>query len=130
MWDMQNHNRQNPQRNKAVGLASYLRIEPTHGCIEVGHLCFSPLLQRTTAATGGGWQQRILAWEEHLLSLLDRLVDRADLLARRIANGEERILPEEPLPTLALCSGRNGPFAVGLIVTAALYAVAGRFLGG
>lgn len=35
----------------AVGVASYLRIEPANGSIEVGHLQFSPLLQRTPAAT-------------------------------------------------------------------------------
>jgi RimJ/RimL family protein N-acetyltransferase len=35
----------------ATGLSSYLRIDPAHGVIEVGHLAFSPLLQRTTAAT-------------------------------------------------------------------------------
>ncbi len=36
---------------KAVGLASYLRITPAAGVIEVGHIHFSPLLQRTTLAT-------------------------------------------------------------------------------
>lgn len=36
---------------KAVGLASYLRISPEAGSIEVGHLNFSPLLQRRPAAT-------------------------------------------------------------------------------
>jgi RimJ/RimL family protein N-acetyltransferase len=36
---------------EAVGLASYLRIDPANGSIEVGHLRFSPLLQRTPAAT-------------------------------------------------------------------------------
>lgn len=35
----------------AVGLASYLRIEPAVGVIEIGHLAFSPRLQRTPAAT-------------------------------------------------------------------------------
>ncbi|MBV8678918.1 MAG: GNAT family N-acetyltransferase, partial [Aquitalea sp.] len=35
----------------AVGLASYLRIDPANGVIEVGHLNFSPLLQQTAAAT-------------------------------------------------------------------------------
>ena len=35
----------------ATGLGSYLRIEPAHGVIEVGHLAFSPLLQRTPSAT-------------------------------------------------------------------------------
>jgi RimJ/RimL family protein N-acetyltransferase len=34
-----------------VGVASYLRIDPQNGSIEVGHLNFSPLLQRTPAAT-------------------------------------------------------------------------------
>lgn len=37
--------------DRAVGLASYLRIDPPHGVIEVGHIAFSPLLQRTPAAT-------------------------------------------------------------------------------
>lgn len=36
---------------KAVGLASYLRITPAAGSIEIGHLSFSPLLQRRRAAT-------------------------------------------------------------------------------
>jgi RimJ/RimL family protein N-acetyltransferase len=36
---------------KAVGVASYLRIAPADGTIEVGHLNFSPLLQRTPAAS-------------------------------------------------------------------------------
>ena len=36
---------------KAVGVASYLRIDPRHGSIEVGHLNFSPLLQQRPAAT-------------------------------------------------------------------------------
>jgi RimJ/RimL family protein N-acetyltransferase len=36
---------------KAVGVASYLRIDASVGTIEVGHLAYSPLLQRTPAAT-------------------------------------------------------------------------------
>lgn len=36
---------------RALGVASYLRITPTHGVIEVGHICLSPALQRTVAAT-------------------------------------------------------------------------------
>ncbi len=35
----------------AVGVASYLRIAPSAGTIEVGHIHFSPLLQHTRAAT-------------------------------------------------------------------------------
>ena len=37
--------------NQAVGVASYLRIEPASGVIEVGHIHFSPLLQGQTMAT-------------------------------------------------------------------------------
>jgi RimJ/RimL family protein N-acetyltransferase len=37
--------------DQAVGVASYLRIDPANGCIEVGHLAYSPLLQRKPAAT-------------------------------------------------------------------------------
>ena len=36
---------------KAVGVASYMRIDPANGVIEVGGLNFSPLLQRKPAAT-------------------------------------------------------------------------------
>lgn len=36
---------------KALGVASYLRLDPANGVIEVGHIAYSPLLQRTPAAT-------------------------------------------------------------------------------
>jgi RimJ/RimL family protein N-acetyltransferase len=36
---------------KAVGYASYLRIEPAHRSIEVGNILFTPALQRTRGAT-------------------------------------------------------------------------------
>ncbi|MBM3460015.1 MAG: GNAT family N-acetyltransferase [Armatimonadetes bacterium] len=36
---------------QAVGVASYLRIAPAAGSIEVGHIHYSPRLQRTRAAT-------------------------------------------------------------------------------
>lgn len=36
---------------QAVGVASYLRINPGSGSIEVGHINFSPLLQRRPGAT-------------------------------------------------------------------------------
>jgi RimJ/RimL family protein N-acetyltransferase len=37
--------------DKAVGVASYLRIDPKFGVIETGHIHYSPRLQRTRAAT-------------------------------------------------------------------------------
>src|SRR4051812_28116516 len=36
---------------RAVGYASYMRIEPTHRCIEVGGILFAPPLQRSAGAT-------------------------------------------------------------------------------
>ena len=36
---------------RAVGVASYLRIEPAVGVIEVGHINYAPALQRTRGAT-------------------------------------------------------------------------------
>ncbi len=35
----------------AAGYASYMRIEPAHGVVEVGNILLTPQLQRTTAAT-------------------------------------------------------------------------------
>ncbi len=39
------------ETGQAVGVVSYLRIQPAAGCIEVGHIHYSPRLQRTVAAT-------------------------------------------------------------------------------
>ncbi|HEY9248126.1 MAG TPA: GNAT family protein, partial [Rariglobus sp.] len=36
---------------RAAGVAAYLRVDPANGAIEIGHLAYSPALQRTTAAT-------------------------------------------------------------------------------
>jgi RimJ/RimL family protein N-acetyltransferase len=36
---------------RALGVASFLRIAPEAGCIEVGHINYAPALQRTPAAT-------------------------------------------------------------------------------
>lgn len=36
---------------KAAGVASFLRISPAMGSIEVGHINYAPVLQRTAAAT-------------------------------------------------------------------------------
>ncbi|MFK5978190.1 MAG: GNAT family protein [Rhizobiaceae bacterium] len=39
------------QTDKAIGVASYLRIDATNGVIEVGNINYSPELQQTRAAT-------------------------------------------------------------------------------
>jgi RimJ/RimL family protein N-acetyltransferase len=40
-----------PPPGHAAGFASYMRIEPAHGVVEVGNILLAPSLQRTTAAT-------------------------------------------------------------------------------
>jgi RimJ/RimL family protein N-acetyltransferase len=39
------------QSGQASGMASYLNIVPDMGCIEIGHIWFAPLLQKSRAAT-------------------------------------------------------------------------------
>ncbi|MGH8661591.1 MAG: GNAT family N-acetyltransferase [Burkholderiales bacterium] len=39
------------QSRQAAGVASYMRIDPRNGVIEVGNINYSPLLQRSRAAT-------------------------------------------------------------------------------
>jgi RimJ/RimL family protein N-acetyltransferase len=40
-----------PASGEPLGVGSYLRIAPEHGVIEIGHLLFTPRLQRTRQAT-------------------------------------------------------------------------------
>lgn len=49
--DPQFHAIVDSRTGRAVGVASYLRIDADHGVIEVGHINYSPALQRTAAAT-------------------------------------------------------------------------------
>ena len=67
---------------QAVGVASYLRLDPHNGVIEVGHLAYSPLLQRTPAATEAMYlmMARIFAlgyrryeWKCHALNAPSRM---------------------------------------------------------
>ena len=41
----------NAATRRPVGYGSLLRIEPEHGCIEIGHILYTPDLQRTPGAT-------------------------------------------------------------------------------
>jgi RimJ/RimL family protein N-acetyltransferase len=47
-----------------IGIAGYLRINPEQGSIEVGHLHFSKLLQKTPAATEAMYLMMQYAFEE------------------------------------------------------------------
>jgi RimJ/RimL family protein N-acetyltransferase len=49
---------------RAVGLASYMRIDRGNGVIEIGHLNFSPLLRRTAAATEAMYLMMRRAFDE------------------------------------------------------------------
>ncbi len=66
---------------KAMGVASFLRIDPANGVIEVGHINFSPALQRSPAATEAmalmmGWAfgagYRRYEWKCNALNLPSR----------------------------------------------------------
>jgi RimJ/RimL family protein N-acetyltransferase len=50
--------------DRALGVASYLRIDPAMGTIEVGHIHYSSLLQRTRAATEAMYLMAWRAFEE------------------------------------------------------------------
>jgi RimJ/RimL family protein N-acetyltransferase len=49
---------------RPLGVASYLRIDPAMGVIEVGHLAFSPALQRTALATEAMYLMARRAFDE------------------------------------------------------------------
>jgi RimJ/RimL family protein N-acetyltransferase len=50
--------------DKAIGVASYLRISPDIGSIEVGHINYAPALQRTVAATEAMYMMMARAFDE------------------------------------------------------------------
>ncbi len=90
---------------RATGLASYLRITPAAGSIEIGHLYFSPLLQRQRAATEAlfllmdqafalGWRR--LEWKCNALNAASREA------ARRLGFSFEGVFRQA-----AVVKGRN-----------------------
>jgi len=52
------------QTGRAVGVAAYLRIDPANGAIEVGHINYSPRLQRTRMATEAMYLMMRRAFDE------------------------------------------------------------------
>jgi RimJ/RimL family protein N-acetyltransferase len=52
------------QTGKAVGVASFMRIDPPNGVIEVGHINYSPRLQRKPAATEAMYLMMRRAFDE------------------------------------------------------------------
>jgi RimJ/RimL family protein N-acetyltransferase len=49
---------------RAVGVATFMRIDPAMGVIEVGNIAYSPLLQRTPAATEAMYLMMRRAFDE------------------------------------------------------------------
>jgi RimJ/RimL family protein N-acetyltransferase len=52
------------ETGRALGVAALMRIDPAHGVIEVGHINFSPALQRTRLATEAIFLMMARAFDE------------------------------------------------------------------
>ena len=51
-------------QGRAVGVATFMRVDPAMGVIEVGNIAYSPLLQRTAAATEAMYLMMRRAFDE------------------------------------------------------------------
>lgn len=69
----------------ARGMGAYLRIEPDHGVIEIGHLLFGAGLARTTAATEGIFLLARRAFDELGYRRLEWKCNAANAPSRRAA---------------------------------------------
>jgi RimJ/RimL family protein N-acetyltransferase len=70
---------------RALGMASYLRIEPAHGVIEIGHIWFAPELQRTRQATEAIFLLARTAFDDLGYRRLEWKCDSLNLPSRRAA---------------------------------------------
>ena len=70
---------------RPVGVASYLRIEPGMGSIEVGHISYSPALQRHAAATEAMYLMMRRAFDELGYRRYEWKCDSLNLASRRAA---------------------------------------------
>jgi RimJ/RimL family protein N-acetyltransferase len=73
------------QSGRAMGVASYLRIQPAAGAIEVGHIAFSPALQRSRAATEAMYLMMHGAFEELGYRRYEWKCDALNAASRRAA---------------------------------------------
>jgi RimJ/RimL family protein N-acetyltransferase len=72
-------------RGAPVGQAAYLRIEPAHGVIEIGHLAFGAALQRTPGATEAIYLLARHAFEDLGYRRLEWKCDALNARSRRAA---------------------------------------------
>lgn len=70
---------------RAGGVVAYLRVEPAHGCIEIGHIWFGAALQRTPRATEAVFLLARHAFEDLGHRRLEWKCDAANARSRRAA---------------------------------------------
>jgi RimJ/RimL family protein N-acetyltransferase len=70
---------------RPAGVASYLRINPEHGVIEIGHIWLGTALQRTTAATEGIYLLAANAFDRLGYRRLEWKCDALNARSRRAA---------------------------------------------
>ncbi|HEY2599044.1 MAG TPA: GNAT family protein [Candidatus Dormibacteraeota bacterium] len=71
---------------RALGMASYLRIKPEHGVIEIGHIWFAPELQRTRKATEAIFLLAKTAFDDLGYRRLEWKCDSQNVPSRRAAD--------------------------------------------
>ena len=71
--------------HRVLGQASFLRITPEHRCIEVGHILYTPALQRTPAGTEAIYLLARHAFEELRYRRLEWKCDSLNAPSRRAA---------------------------------------------
>ena len=70
---------------RAAGVVSFLRVEPQHGCIEIGHIWFGAALQRTPQATEAIFLLARHAFDDLGNRRLEWKCDAANARSRRAA---------------------------------------------
>lgn len=71
--------------SNAVGVASYMRIDPANGVIEVGHINYSPALQRTAAGTEAMYLMMKRAFDEFGYRRYEWKCDKLNVASMRAA---------------------------------------------
>jgi RimJ/RimL family protein N-acetyltransferase len=70
---------------KAVGVASLMRIDPKGGVLEVGHICLTPLAQKSTVATESMFLLMRRAFDELAYRRYEWKCDALNLPSRKAA---------------------------------------------
>jgi len=74
------------ESKRALGMASYLRVVPEHGVIEIGHIWFAPAIQRTRQATEAIFLLARHAFDDLRYRRLEWKCDSLNEPSRRAAN--------------------------------------------